>query len=70
MGERGGHFAHRGEPRDVNELGLQFLEPGLGLLVLGEGGGVLTASVAVAVETGRVLLGDDGGVAAGESAGA
>ena len=36
MRQGGRHLAHRGEPRDVDELGLQFLQPRLGLLVLGE----------------------------------
>ncbi|MFK4488202.1 hypothetical protein ABIA45_003280 [Bradyrhizobium sp. USDA 336] len=36
VGERGSHLAHRGQPRHVHELGLQLLEPRLGLLVLGE----------------------------------
>jgi hypothetical protein len=28
MGERRRHFAHRGQARDVDEFGLQFLQPG------------------------------------------
>ena len=36
VGKRRGHLAHRGEPRHVDELGLQFLQPGFGLLPLGE----------------------------------
>ena len=36
VGERGGHLAHRAQARDVDELGLQFLQPRLGLLMLGE----------------------------------
>ncbi len=31
-----GHFAHRRQPRDVHQLGLQFLQARLGLLALGE----------------------------------
>ncbi|MGY2933383.1 hypothetical protein ACVWZ6_002985 [Bradyrhizobium sp. GM6.1] len=47
VGERRGHLAHRGQPRDMDELGLQFLEPRLGLLMLGE----------VADESGEIRLG-------------
>ena len=36
VGERRGHLAHRGQPRDVHQLGLQFLQPRLGLLPLGQ----------------------------------
>ena len=34
--ERRGHFAHRGQSRDVQEFGLQFLQPCLGLLPFGQ----------------------------------
>ena len=34
--QRGRHLAHGGQSRDMNELGLQFLQPRLGLLALGE----------------------------------
>ena len=36
MGERRGHLAHRGQPRDVDQLRLQFLQPRLGLLAFGQ----------------------------------
>ena len=34
--QRRGHLAHGGQPRHVDQLGLQFLQPRLGLLPLGE----------------------------------
>ncbi len=34
--QRRGHLAHRGQPRDVHELGLQLLQARLGLLALGQ----------------------------------
>ena len=34
--QRRGHLSHRAQARDVNELGLQFLKPRLGLLMLGQ----------------------------------
>ena len=34
--QRRGHLAHGGQPRDVHQLGLQFLQPGFGLLPLGQ----------------------------------
>ena len=36
VGQRRGHFAHRRQPRDVDELGLQLLQARLGLLALGQ----------------------------------
>ena len=36
MRQRRGHLAHGGQPREASELGLQFLQPRLGLLPLGE----------------------------------
>ena len=36
VGQGGSHFAHRAEARDVDQFGLQFLQPRLGLLLLGE----------------------------------
>jgi len=36
VGEGGGHLAHGAEARDVDQLGLQLLQAGLGLLVFGE----------------------------------
>ena len=46
MRQRRGHLAHRGQARDMDQFGLQFLQPGLGLLMLGQ----------VADETGEVGL--------------
>ena len=34
--QRRGHLAHGGQPGDMHELGLQFLQPRLGLLALGQ----------------------------------
>ena len=36
MGKRRCHFAHRSQPRYVDELGLQFLKPRFGLLPFGK----------------------------------
>ena len=36
VGEGGSHLAHRAQTRDVDQFGLQFLQPCLGLLLLGE----------------------------------
>ena len=36
MGKRGRHLAHRGQPRHVDEFGLQFLQPRFGFLAFGQ----------------------------------